>query len=340
MGGTECESFRSNPGKNTWLYGWIARMVAFVALLALLQALQVFIWPSNSYQAQWKKPSLSLNPEKCDPRCEKNLTVCSDFHWRSNSVDLRSQMLPKLYGHLHMAKTAGTTLNLMLAAKYERICGHKGYSYDSFQENQKRGRTSDESGAKQKPDIINQLFPKYSRSRVPHSVMVEIGFEDCDYISHETNWKFWPTFFERWYKPLEIHIPCRDPVEHLMSMCNHKGIKFQCDIPLIDAIQHCMLDMGRFSMKLVHGYSNITTKCFSSEAVDDYVQYMGQTLQHKQLPSSFVLKATNKPREAANECVWGNPTILQKVNELLLSHFDYYQYCEQCLGSVDDLLAF
>ena len=37
-----------------------------------------------------------------------------------------------LVGHVHMAKTAGTSLNGLLASRYERVCGHKGYSYDSY----------------------------------------------------------------------------------------------------------------------------------------------------------------------------------------------------------------
>ena len=39
------------------------------------------------------------------------------------------------YGHIHMAKTAGTTLNSMLALNFERVCGHKGYSFDYYQAN-------------------------------------------------------------------------------------------------------------------------------------------------------------------------------------------------------------
>ena len=33
----------------------------------------------------------------------------------------------KMFGHVHMAKTAGSEINGELAAHYERVCGHKGY---------------------------------------------------------------------------------------------------------------------------------------------------------------------------------------------------------------------
>ena len=32
----------------------------------------------------------------------------------------------KIFGHVHMAKTAGSEINGELAAHYERVCGHKG----------------------------------------------------------------------------------------------------------------------------------------------------------------------------------------------------------------------
>lgn len=34
-----------------------------------------------------------------------------------------------LYGHVHMAKTGGTSINGILANKFERVCGHKGESH-------------------------------------------------------------------------------------------------------------------------------------------------------------------------------------------------------------------
>ena len=42
-----------------------------------------------------------------------------------------------VYGHIHIMKTGGTSLNGILATKYERICGHKGYSYDAILQNER-----------------------------------------------------------------------------------------------------------------------------------------------------------------------------------------------------------
>ena len=41
----------------------------------------------------------------------------------------------KIFGHIHVAKTGGSSINVMLANKFERVCGHKGYSYDAYADN-------------------------------------------------------------------------------------------------------------------------------------------------------------------------------------------------------------
>ena len=59
--------------------------------------------------------------------------------------------------------------------------------------------------------------------------MKEEGFEDCDWISLEEPAGTWPKFFqnrEKW--PLEFHVPCREPLDHFLSMCNHKNRQFDC----------------------------------------------------------------------------------------------------------------
>ena len=113
-------------------------------------------------------------------------------------------------GHVHMAKTAGTSVNGLLASRYERVCGNKGYSYDSYGANL-RMAASDGNPHKVK-DSIRTQFQGYGRERVPLPFMDEIGFEDCDFISMESNWPFWRRF-EDWPLPLELHVPCRDPLD-------------------------------------------------------------------------------------------------------------------------------
>lgn len=240
-----------------------------------------------------------------------------------------------IFGHVHIAKTAGTTLNGQMAAKFERVCGHKGYSYDSWQDNYRRNQS--ESGVKIEPDSMSKLHQGFSRSRVHPSIMTEIGYEDCDYISHEINWNFWPRTFQHWRVPIELHIPCRDPISHLMSMCNYRGRKFNCTNDLETEIQGCLTAMNRFDSKLTTGYTNIIPKCFPAQAIDKYIEFMSYRLQKKQFPVEYIFRATNAPRSAETECIWSNNTALSFAKRYL-GDMQYYKYCASCLGSDKDLL--
>jgi hypothetical protein len=84
-----------------------------------------------------------------------------------------------VYGHVHMAKTAGTTINGELALHFERVCGNKGWSYDAYQFNE-RVNASGSSSVHAPKDMISQQYKGYNRGKVPGKVMNEIGFEDCD----------------------------------------------------------------------------------------------------------------------------------------------------------------
>ncbi|KAL7553681.1 hypothetical protein ACHAWF_018043 [Thalassiosira exigua] len=95
--------------------------------------------------------------------------------------DNRSSFIhpPYIYGHIHMAKTGGTNLNGLFANKFERICGNKGYSYDFYYYIERFNKS-------------NQTRLKMGTpGQVPPGRMKEIGFENCDFISVEYNWRFW-----------------------------------------------------------------------------------------------------------------------------------------------------
>jgi hypothetical protein len=240
-----------------------------------------------------------------------------------------------LFGHVHMAKTAGTTLNGELAARFERVCGHKGYSYDSWRVNYRLNRSR--SGEEVPGDSFSKIHKGYNRSRVHASIMTEIGYEDCDYVSHETGWQFWPNTFQGWCVPLELHIPCRDPISHLMSMCNYQHKKFNCTNDLEIEIRECLLEMNRFSIKLTTDYENINAKCFQAQQISEYIDFISRKLQPKRVPAQYIFWATNAPRSEDNECIWKNNTALSFVRKYM-GAMEYYKYCASCLGSNNDIL--
>lgn len=77
----------------------------------------------------------------------------------------------RLYGHIHMPKTAGSTLNGEMAARFERVCGNKGYSYDFYNNN---NRTS--ANGEQPVDSYTKLARGFNRGEVPPNLMNEIGY--------------------------------------------------------------------------------------------------------------------------------------------------------------------
>ena len=204
-----------------------------------------------------------------------------------------------LIGHVHMAKTAGSTINGILALNFHNVCGNKGYSltYSAFQKRNK-GRNFDGEGGIQSNEMDRR------------------GFEDCDWISDECTWRFWLTL----PRPLELHIPCRDISEHLLSVANHRGLKFDCQANGIDEFNRVVAGFEldrRYNDKLVNT-RGITAYCFNPQ---NYVPYISTRLQPKRKLTSYVHRPTNKKRKPA--CL--PPGLI----EAALKH-PYYKYCSNC----------
>jgi hypothetical protein len=243
------------------------------------------------------------------------------------------------YGHVHVAKTAGTEVNGELASHFERVCGHKGYSYDAYQFNERvQNHNTKNGGGRVSDDLISNQYKGHNRGRVPLEVMQEIGFDDCDYISLEAPWESWLQLNKEW--SLELHVPCRDPLDHLLSECNFRHVDFNCHAEnLQDEISKCLFATKRFSRELTDG-PNIHLKCFTPIPLEPYLDYMGERLQRKRMESLYVHRDTNQPRDKAHEYIWWNTQkdVATQVRAILLEKYDYYQWCDECLGSKNDLV--
>ena len=181
---------------------------------------------------------------------------------------------------------------------------------------------------------------KFNRGRVPPIISTEIGYHDCDYISEERSWKFWQNLTESFVNiPIELHVPCRDPIDHLMSQCNHAGRRFNCSsIDLLEETKSCLVAMDRFNNTLLT-VENMSVKCYAYELqFTDYMNYITPKLQVKRIQSDYVHRDSNLPRNRAKECIWEDTQTMEKVKEFLTT-IDYYSFCDACLGSSDDLLV-
>jgi hypothetical protein len=267
-----------------------------------------------------------------------------------------------VYLHIHMAKTAGTEHNGIFANRFERVCGHKGYSYDAYQTNERfRNSGATNVNFHSIRDIYSVHIDKaYSRHRVPPQTMDEIGYEDCDYISNELPWTFWHEKIPlRRYAAhnisVEFHIPCRDPLDHLMSQCNYMGVTFQCNqnnnnnnaVELAKEVDKCVIEMNRFSFQLLDQFDQLhqtiglqsSFACFNAIPLAPYIDYMTDRLQPKRFASDYTHRPSNQRRHRKDECIWHQSAAEQEtLRQYLIARFDYYRFCDQCLGTTNDLL--
>ena len=254
-----------------------------------------------------------------------------------------------IYGHVHMVKTAGTTINGLLASSYDNVCGNKGYSLDYYEYNERvRNSTNHDVRKVALDSVSNQTNdPMTNRGRVPFAIVQEIGFQNCDYISLEHSWEIWRQLRQslpKQYK-LELHVPCRDPLDHLMSMCLYRNWDFDCRSTNLEAeIEACVFGMNRFSLQLTT-LPNVEVKCFAPIPVEPYIEYMHPFLQTRRIPVAYVHRDSNGaggPRDEiikGDECLGWYPHIADQVQTILLEKYDYYRWCDECLGlSANDLL--
>jgi len=270
---------------------------------------------------------------------DKSLTTFGAVGWVRPKV---------IYGHIHMAKTAGTEINALLAMRYERVCGHKGYSYDFYQVNERHKQYSE--NYKNVKSILGKTKDIMStsglggRDQIPMGIMQEVGFEDCDYISIEEPASTWRNLdLQLGGLPMEFHVRCRDPLSHLMSQCNFHNKKFKCESSELgyihSQVQKCIDDFHnlRYGEALTK-IPNATLKCFDRIPPSKYVDYMGNILQHRRIQGDYFHVDTNKPRSKANECLWNAGQDFQdKIRSVLIAYYEIYGFCEECMASGDRL---
>ena len=258
-----------------------------------------------------------------------------------------SQQKNKLFAHLHVAKSGGTSLLYELAHLYQNVCGNKYNSKNLVEKN---------------PD----LFKGFKRSGEV-SKLLQLQ-DQCDYMSLEVGYNFW--LKQNWTRPLELHIPCKDPIELLMSNCYwppKSNVGFDCSPTnvtpnaLRQQIDNCLslksLDGRlRFNKHLSEQAPrhNITIKCFDAKKeFTEYIDYMGARLEHYPKVEDLVrfskkedgeLVTVERPwsfsaRNKSAECIWKDSDLLQRAKAYLFEKYFYFPFCRECLNSSDNLLA-
>eukprot|EP00934_Nitzschia_sp_Nitz4_P009360 Nitzschia sp. Nitz4//scaffold28_size193895//129885//132995//NITZ4_001671-RA/size193895-snap-gene-0.346-mRNA-1//-1//CDS//3329546000//9350//frame0 len=285
----------------------------------------------------------------------------------SSSSGFTYQPYPYVFGLVHVAKTAGSYINSYLAAHFERVCGNKGYSYNSAANYRLVNHSVEASLSRNKTPCLNfkcTYGKEDKRIIAMPSESNAIGFEDCDYIALEQSWTVWGAVAKDLANSplldvddssinknnssgppsvqIELHIPCRDPIDHLLSQCNFRIRKFRCATDTREwkfNVDACMMDPGRFNYEMWAKDPLLQVKCFSDTQVTSYLEYMSGILQPRRRKVDYVSLSSNRPRNTARECLLSDDNFASEVRAYMMERYPYYSWCQNCLAGPDNLLS-
>ncbi|KAL7479059.1 hypothetical protein ACHAW6_004805 [Cyclotella cf. meneghiniana] len=109
----------------------------------------------------------------------------------------------------------------------------------------------------------------WTRSCVSLDEMTIIGYEDCDYISHEMNWFFWKIHSQMARFTFNHHAP-----KKLQLACNT-----MTDEEFFESVKECLLYMDRYNHKLLKHFE---FKCYDFEKqITSYMDFMSGILSRR-----------------------------------------------------------
>lgn len=182
---------------------------------------------------------------------------------------------------IHMSRTAGSSFNKYLIDNYLNICGNKGH----FKLNEVI-----EVSQEHRDDLIYDDGSKPETSKwVSNSDLIKISdFNECDVIMNEEDWFYWNQFST--LDNVTISLPCRDPLEHLSSLCHFLNIDIS-DGPCSDIFNKCCSFINQFSINLLFYFRSSKIVLFDYKRFD----LVPELLNLKRNMSSTIIKNEEKP---------------------------------------------
>lgn len=90
-------------------------------------------------------------------------------------------------------------------------------------------------------------------------------------------------------------------------------------------------------MKLKQMSNLINLRCFDYRKTGEYVNCMKDKLQARRISSLHRQHLdTNKPQNKTRECIWKSLELQVRTRQLLMN-YNYYQFCNECMGSENEL---
>jgi len=253
------------------------------------------------------------------------ISLCILFVVKADDEVKRSAS--SFFGHIHIAKTAGSSFNRVLARRYYGICGHKGYSF-----------------MQPLPDVLKNIRdPKYRsnhRNRVAEARMKDWGYHNCALVSIEDEWSKWneiTSVFRKNKVETIALLPCRAPIDHFMSMCNHRGI----DVSKLfrhsscKAAEQCLLGIERFRTEMLRYFDK--TILFQYDNFSQIVETLDQSLPRRALPLVSKKKYETNELRLVNHEDTGRCAI-SRLERMLKARWSYYRVCSKLKNSSTMLL--
>jgi len=255
---------------------------------------------------------------------------CQNMPVRTGYDKYGIQVNNSWFHHIHIAKTAGTTMNKRLARRYYGVCGNKFTSCIEPLEHPKDDRA-----------------PEFGYGDQEHKdwsfdSMTKKGFHDCTLVSHERDWKAWG---EQVLPDHKFHanatkvmlLPCRDPLEHFFSQCNynhHNATKIFANVTSCEeGINECGLVFpNRFNIKMIQSWDKVVL--FKHSAIDSVFSLLDNHIPvRKFLLESKFDPSTNAKRKPENEKL-SKICSKEKLVEALRKKWGYYNFCDKLRGSL------
>ena len=231
----------------------------------------------------------------------------------------------EVFFHVHVAKTAGSTLNRAFARKYLGVCGHKGYSFSQAYDDRVRENS-------------DRTYAGYGLDRVHPERMSGWGFHNCVFISHECSHDEFVSVarlpaFRNVSKT--VIIPCRDPVDHFFSQCNFNNENFtkiaETSVDCSAAISSCALAWNRFDATMLHVFDNVIM--FKYDEIELLMESIDAALPKRTISlKDRRYYRTNADRNTHNE-KGSTSCSLETLRAELTRRWSYYRLCENYLGN-------
>ncbi len=238
--------------------------------------------------------------------------------------------IPAVIFHAHIAKTAGSTLNRFAARRYHATCGRKGMSFEQpFEYDFSQ----------------NGVFQEIHGTSDGIRLMQEWGLHNCGLISIEQPHFSWAEItnseaFEA--QKTAVMIPCRDPIDHILSQCNFRNLSFTSIIEgkggaeaCANAMPQCQVAWVRYDHSMLATFDKVVL--FKYDDFPGVERYLDDALPKRRLPlregehGEFGFIRTNRERDPEHERFTESCTE-DMLRNALLKHWSYYRLCDTFLG--------